>query len=97
MQIILSAYNAQPSGTSGLFSIRMNIGGTEPDPLPRKRLDVKNAAAAIEAFDAYIAEVKATGKLAAVTVRAEGRKAPGFDKAVAGYPSYVIVNDEVTA
>lgn len=97
MQIVMTCYNAQPANTPGLFSIIMNIGRLDTEPLPQRKVDVKNAAEALTVFAAYVEEAKATGKLAACSLRAgEGRKAPGFDKAKATLPPYTIVNDEVT-
>jgi hypothetical protein len=93
MQIVMSGYPAKPSlGNPGLFSVVFNLDGT-PDPMPRKVIEVKNAAAALDAFAAYVEEAKATGQLIACSLRAgEGRKAPGFDKARATLPPYTIVN-----
>lgn len=92
MQIILSTYQAKPSGRPGLFSIVMNIGQNDPDPLPQEKVEVKNATAALEAFEAYVEKAKAKGGLIACSMRAgEGRKAPGFDKAKATLPPFTIV------
>lgn len=92
MQIILNGYPAKPSGTPGLFSVIFKLDGT-PDPMPRKVLDVKDTAAALAAFDAYVADAKATGQLIACSMRpGEGRKANGFDKARAALPPFTIVN-----
>lgn len=98
MQIVMTCYNAKPANTPGLFSIIMNIGRLDTEPLPQRKVEVKNADEALTVFAAYVEEAKATGKLAACSLRAgDGRKAPGFDKAKATLPPYTIVNAEVAA
>lgn len=92
MQIIMSCYPAKANG-GGRFSVVFNIGKQTPDPLPQQTVEVKNAAEALTSFAAYVEQAKATGALAACSLRAgNGRKAPGFDKACETLPFYTVVN-----
>ncbi len=96
-KIVFSTYQAKPNG-SGRFSIVMNIGQTTPDPLPQKIVEVKTTDEALAAFEEYIAEAKATGQVAACSMRLkEGRKPNGFDAAKAKLPPYTIVNEDKAA
>src|SRR5262249_44017703 len=88
-KLILQSYPAERNGVflSIVFTSR------DKDPLPPKTVEITRVADAEAALNAYVAEVTATGKPAAVSMRmARGDRAPpGFKKLKAAH-HYVEVN-----
>lgn len=90
-KFLMSAYEAKDNG-NGRFAIVFNIG--KGDPFPGKVVEAKNTAEALAAFDAYVAEAKASGMLLGCSLRIKDgeRKPNGFDKARQALGPYTIVN-----
>jgi hypothetical protein len=79
-KLILSSYPAARSDRGSLqVSIMLSGNGA---PVPSRTVEIKRAADAEAAFDAYCAEVAATGKGAAVSMNIGrgDRSPPGFKK-----------------
>jgi hypothetical protein len=76
--LILNAYSAERS--NGFTQIALCIGG-EP-PFPTRRVEIKNVADCVAAFEAFKADAVASGKPLALSmlISARDRKPNGFNK-----------------
>jgi hypothetical protein len=89
-KLILSSYPAEASGQ--FLSVHLCMS-EDRCPVPRREVEIKRAADAAAEFEKYCAEVAATGKLAAVSMRIGrgDRSPPGF-KALKGASNFHGVN-----
>jgi hypothetical protein len=80
-KLILTAYPAQVSENGG-FGVVFDLTGAPP-PLPAKVVEIKRAAEATVALEAYKAEAAQTGKPIAISMRiADGDRSPNGFKAL---------------
>jgi hypothetical protein len=86
INVVLSANPCKKEFTGGVafYSTTFNLT-SEGEAFPKRVVQISTAKEAAAIFAAYIEEIRATGKGAAVTAykhsRCPGRKPPGFDAA----------------
>lgn len=89
--VILTARPAKLS-ESGSLQVIFSLRG-DPDPMPRRLVEIKTTADALSALEAYKAEAAATGKPMVVSMRLkDGDRSPNGFKAAAASPHYHRIN-----
>lgn len=83
-KLIIRSYPADRS-SSGSIQVHIMLADPNASPLPSRTVEIKRAADAQTAFEAYCADLAATGKksVASMSIAKGDRSPPGF-KALAG-------------